>query len=678
MITKKAATTPRTAVRKTTTVRRARNVLITKTAFFYFFPLSILYLELIFRAFTIDRFFDVGLVYILLFSFSAGFFLTVLSTFFAPKINRRICIALLSAVTLIYIIQLVYTQVFGTFLIIYSFAVGGDILQFRKTIISAIIKRIPAIALTIIPLIIFIYFGKGKIVFFRIRSSQKLFLALIGVLIHLIAVFLITINNFGTISARFLYSEEFIPDASVAKFGLLTTERLDLTQLLFSSRYDDFEFDPGLVSSQEPSSSEEQIETQQPQYTDQVMNIDFESLIANETDSELLQMHNYFSNQTPTKTNRYTGMFKGKNLVFVTAEGFSPYVIDKELTPTLYKMKYEGFNFKNFYTPIWGVSTSDGEYVACTGLLPKPGVWSFSRSSQNYLPFCMGNQFAKLSVKSFAYHNNTYTYYDRHLSHPNMGYIYKGLGNGLEVTNTWPQSDVEMIELSMPDYINYDRFNVYYMTVSGHLQYTFKGNYISYKNRDLVSHLNYSDHVKAYLACNIELDRAMEVLLNKLNELGKAEDTVFVISPDHYPYGLTKEEIDELAGKKVEQNFELYKGELIIYCQGMQPVEIEKPASSLDIIPTISNLFGLEYDSRLLMGQDILSDSSPLVIFSNRSWITDKGKFYAKTGKFEAFEGQSIEDGYVKQISNIVNGKFKMSQKILERDYYRIVFQHIK
>lgn len=676
MITKRVATNPRMAARKKA-ARSARNVLLTRTAFFYFFPLSIFYLELVIRAFAVERFFDVGLVYILLFSFSASFFLTALSTFFSPKINRRICIGLLTAITLIYIIQLVYTQVFGTFLIIYSFTVGGDILQFHKTIVSAIIKRVPAIILSVIPLLLFICFGKRRIVFYRTRPAQKLFFILIGALTHLIAVFLISINNFGTISARFLYKQEFIPDASVSKFGLLTTTRLDLSQLLFSSRYDDFEFDPDLISSQEPTPDDEPTETQQPQYTDQIMNIDFESLIANETDSELLQMHNYFSSQTPTKTNKYTGMFKGKNLVFITAEGFSPYVIDKELTPTLYKMKYEGFYFKNFYTPIWGVSTSDGEYVACTGLLPKPGVWSFSRSSKNLLPFCMGNQFAKLSVQSYAYHNNTYTYYDRHLSHPNMGYIYKGLGNGLEVTNTWPQSDIEMIELSMPDFIENDRFNVYYMTVSGHLQYTFKGNYIAYKNRHLVSHLNYSDHVKAYLACNIELDRAMEALLNKLNELGKAEDTVFVISSDHYPYGLTKEEIDELAGKKVEQNFELYEGDLIIYCQGMDPVEVEKPASSLDIIPTISNLLGFEFDSRLLMGQDILSDSSPLVIFSNRSWITDKGKFNAKTGKFEVFEGQSVEDGYVKQISNIVNGKFKMSQKILERDYYRIIFQHL-
>lgn len=103
-------------------------------------------------------------------------------------------------------------------------------------------------------------------------------------------------------------------------------------------------------------------------------------------------MHEYFAKVDPSKKNEYTGKYKGKNLIFITAEGFSPYAVNRDLTPTLYKMQEEGFKFKNFYTPLWGVSTTDGEYVACTGLLPKEGIWSFYKSSDNYLPFAMGNQ----------------------------------------------------------------------------------------------------------------------------------------------------------------------------------------------------------------------------------------------------------------------------------------------
>src|SRR5690606_372494 len=113
------------------------------------------------------------------------------------------------------------------------------------------------------------------------------------------------------------------------------------------------------------------------------------------------------------KKNDYTGKYKGYNLILITAESFSPFAIDENVTPTLYKMANEGYQFTNFYTPVWGVSTSDGEYVALQGLIPKSGVWSFQESGKNSLPFVLGNQLKKLNYPTRAYHNHTYTYYGR-------------------------------------------------------------------------------------------------------------------------------------------------------------------------------------------------------------------------------------------------------------------------
>ncbi|HOA20204.1 MAG TPA: LTA synthase family protein, partial [Sedimentibacter sp.] len=339
------------------------------------------------------------------------------------------------------------------------------------------------------------------------------------------------------------------------------------------------------------------------------------------------------------------------------------------------KMQEEGFKFNNFYTPTWGVSTSDGEYVACTGLLPKEGIWSFYKSSKNYMPFAMGNQLKKEGYETKAYHNHYFDYYYRHKSHPNLGYTYKGLGNGLNVTETWPESDLEMIELTVPEYIDSQPFHVYYMTVSGHLQYTFTGNYIAAKNRSLVENLPYSKNVKAYLACNIELDKAMEKLIQELEKKGIAEDTLIAISPDHYPYGLTLNEISELAGKEIKSDVDLDRGIFILWSKGMEPVKIDKVCSSLDIIPTLSNLMGLEYDSRLLMGRDIFSDSEPLVMFSDRSFITDKAFYNARTNEVTSFTDENIESSYIKETAETVINKFKYSSMILDTDYYKIILE---
>jgi lipoteichoic acid synthase len=119
----------------------------------------------------------------------------------------------------------------------------------------------------------------------------------------------------------------------------------------------------------------------------------------------------------------------------------------------------------------------------------------------------------------------------------------------------------------------------------------------------------------------------------------------------------------------------LFRSPLIIYSKGLQPVTIDKPVSSLDIIPTISNLLGLEYDSRLLMGRDIFSDADPLVIFKNRSWITDKGKYNAVTQKFIPKDGAEVSEEYIEWMNAIVESKFFYSQKVLETDYYRKVLE---
>ena len=155
---------------------------------------------------------------------------------------------------------------------------------------------------------------------------------------------------------------------------------------------------------------------------DHVMDLPFDTLIRQETDADMLAMHQWFSQREPTAKNQWTGYFKGKNLVWIVAEGFSTLAMDPQRTPTLWKLSHQGFVFENFYTPLWGVSTSDGEYVTTTSLIPKSGVWSYSQSSDNYMPFALGTQFRKEGYRTMAFHDYLYDYYDRNLSHSNMGY----------------------------------------------------------------------------------------------------------------------------------------------------------------------------------------------------------------------------------------------------------------
>ncbi len=675
-----------------------------------FFILMIAYLELLYRLWIFDNLsFDYFFAFI--FALSGGTVLYIIVGLFPIKAAQTVAAAMAFIAALVYGTQLIYYCIFQTPLSLISVMGAGDAAQFWDIVVEAVMKNLVAVLLLFVPFAYLLLYK--KVLVLKERSVLEWsFILLFCVVSFSSAIVCVTLTGDDPVSQYNLYFNETSPELSVNKLGIMTTMRLDFEKLVLGELKEDL--DEGIIDGVAPDKSgKEELpggennpdDTQKPiwdqnnppapgessadtEETDastgsdepqepvipvkpyNVMDIDFDALMAAGESDPLYSMHKYFSTVEPTATNEYTGMFKGCNLIMLTAEGFSPYVVSPELTPTLYTMINEGFVFKNFYNPVWWVSTSDGEYVACTGLIPKGGVWSFYKSANNYMPFVMGNQFKKLGYVTKAWHNHTYDYYRRDLSHPNMGYDYKGVGNGLEVKKTWPESDLEMIDVTVGEYIDQQPFHTYYMTVSGHMNYNFGGNQMAKKNRSYVEDLPLSDTCKAYIACNLELEFALASLMEKLEAAGIAENTVIVLSADHYPYGLDKKYLDELAGHEVEKNFELYKSSLIIYKKGMEPVIVEKPCASLDIIPTLSNLFGLDYDSRLLMGRDILSDSPALTIFSNRSWITDRAMYNSTTGKATFLDGTETDKEYVKLINRTVADKFKYSQKILETDYY--------
>ena len=593
--------------------------------------------------------------------------------------------------SVLFLSQYLYYRIFQAFYAIESLKGAGEAATFSDILFKEMKDNIFEIALFLVPVALF--FAVQRVLLRRVKYSALL--PLYGMAVFLLfflgANVYILYDKAEVVSPRYMYRSEFIQDKSLKEFGLITMMRLDFRFNVMNLHFDEEnDFNVGAiaiietqtVASQsdadatpvqtEPLPTETEIEV--VTYEPKVMDISFDLAEENET---YLEMNQYFSQREPTMTNEYTGLFKGKNLILITAEGFSKYVIDPELTPTLYKLSTEGFVFDNFYTPLWGVSTSDGEFVASTGLIPKTGKeWSYTAVADNDMPFAFGNQFKALGYTTNAYHNNTYTYYNRDLSYPNMGYTYEGLGNGLDVAETWPESDLEMMQLSVPEYVGKAPFHVYYMTVSGHLEYSFGGNYISKKNQDLVADLPYSDHVKAYLACQIELDLALENLLLQLSAADQLSNTVIALSADHYPYGLEPKEYDELAGHELEHTFELYKNAFILWAGDMkEPVVVDKYCSSLDIAPTIANLFGLNYDSRLYFGTDILSTKSPLIVFQSRSFITDKIMYNANANTVQKLTGDEISDAYIEDCISQVSDEFKYSAEVITEDYYRYLFE---
>lgn len=629
--------------------------------------LLIIYLEIIYKFFIMKDLLTTNTFSVVLFSIPWIIIFTIITSIFNEKVNKILTIVFSFLIILITLAQIVYYNFYNSMFSFLSLTTGtGQVMQFYVMIASVIARIWYIFAIILIPYILFLIF-KNKLFDFK-KNNLKFLISylLIFILSFLGIVLVINKNNEGFYSLKRLIFKTHAPMLTIDKTGLFTMEMIDIERYIFG-------FNEEIYSEQiNVNNEEEKVPEAKIEYN--TTDIDFDKLINDETDDKIKSMHVYFKNTFPSNKNEYTGMFKDKNLIFITAEAFDTIAIDEKLTPTLYKIANNSFIFKNYYQPLYPVSTSDGEYMNLNSLIPKEGVWSFKQTSKISMPYGIGNMFNKEGYVSYGFHNHNYNYYDRQKSHKNIGLKYYGCGNGLEKKMNckhWPNSDKEMIDATTSYYIDKDKFMTYYMTVSGHLNYNFSGNNMAYRNKNKVKNLKYSTAIKAYLATQIELDKSIEKLLQVLEEKGKLNDTLIVIAPDHYPYGLTTKQMNEISTIDRNDKFEKFHTTLIMYNPNIEKTVVDKVISSLDILPTIYNLYGLTFDSRLLMGRDIFSNNEHIVILSDRSWITDKGKYNSVTKEFTSTTNEEIEEDYIDRINMIVNQRYGMSSLIIDNNYYK-------
>ena len=679
-----------------------------------FFPAVILYHELLLRLF--DRytgFFGMALLRILLFSMAAGLGLFLILDLIPRRNAARIAGgAVIGVGAVLFCVERGCRATFGVY---YGVAFMGMMAadateEFSGIVVSAALGLIPFILLSLAPLAVYVPLRKTVLREKGQTSGTR------TLLVGGLAVFQLlgwALSAFGGASGYYTY--EYTANAGIPNFGLATAVRLELEYAVAGAPVpppDSFIDDP--VDTPPPAPTETGDLAEDPaddpgrrpvQSGPNVLDIDFEALVEAETNETVQGMHRYFASLTPSEKNGYTGMFEGKNLILITAEGFSPYAIDKDLTPTLYRLAHEGFSFSNFYQPDWTMSTTGGEFAVTTGLIPTwlSGDMAPAASAGKSMPLTLAHLFADRGYSVPAWHNHYYTYYGRDQYLSNFGYDYHGIGSGLELPHSvWPNSDLEMMEATADSYIdgyvnNGTPFHAYYMTVSGHGYYFWAGNAMSRKHQAEVQarYPDLSETSQAYLACGMELDLALEYLVDRLEAAGIADDTLIVMTADHYPYLMVTKQGDfynELRGFEDTENVtSRYRNTLLMWSGCMEePVTVDIPCSSVDIVPTICNLFGLEYDSRLYSGRDIFaanyqadrySNCMPLVVFANNkgqgnSWITAAGTYECSTRTFTPNEGVTLEDqeDYVARVKRLVSARVNYAKMILEQDYYRILF----
>lgn len=657
-----------------------------------FYLIALIYWEFLLR--TQTGFEDFSL-YFLLFLPAEAMFLAGLSGWFKQKWNRILNPVIMVIPFIYYVVQLVYYRIFGSFFSISMIGMGADAIgNFGWSLKDTLKDSVGWILLCFLPVALSIAYAvfapeksfKG----FNLKTHllsyvQVFYLWVLGILL------LLPFGN-GEFSPYYAYSSSFInTDTASIRIGVLTNSIVEVGHKFFGSQIVEENGLSNQVSDPSlniPVNTEPSIDTS-PNIIDSV---DFNALKQQTDDKGKQELCDYFGSLTGTNKNEYTGTLKGYNLIYICAEGFSKYAIDPNVTPTLYKMSNGGIVLNNYYNAFKN-TTTNGEFSFMTGLWPDVSrdadanstAGSFVQSKNNFMPFSSANMFNNIGAKTYAYHNFRGYYYQRNKTHANLGFSslrFMDGNNRMKFTTSWPSSDYEMMQQSVDDYINDEQFHAYYMTFSGHGPYS-EANPIAVRNLETVKQLlgdrKLTETAKYYLAANYELEKAMTLLLEKLEAAGKLDKTMIVIAGDHYPYYLSEYHYNSLAGHKVDTNFEKFSSTCIMYCSGIETVQVDTPCCNVDILPTVYNLFGMEYDSRLLMGTDVFANNTHIATLYNNSFITDKVKYNSKNGKAEWLPGtegmsDAEKENYLNYCITTTKNRYAASLSLIDENFYRFVF----
>ena len=403
-------------------------------------------------------------------------------------------------------------------------------------------------------------------------------------------------------------------------------------------------------------------------------------VIDNEDDNNDLKLHNYFINRTITEKNDHTGLFEGKNLIVILMESVNMIAINEKEYPTLYKLYNEGISFRNNYSPRNNCSTGNNEMAAMTSLYTINNTCTANKYKNNIYPQAIFNLFNNAGYNTSSYHNYAEFYYYRRTIHPNMGSSKYYNVTDLNIAwsskyEEWP-SDVDLMKQAVPNFINEDKFMAFIITVSSHQPYGTSSE-LGDKYLSELSEYDYSKAVKRYMSKLKELDLGLKTLLEKLEETGKLDDTVIALFSDHYPYGLSNKELTPALNYDVKVNNETDRTPMIIYNSTIKSEIVEKYTTIIDLLPTLLNMFNLNYDPRLYLGNDIFSEYDDKAIFADGSWQDAKGFFSVTKGKFiPVNEEDTYTEDELYNINSEIIGKQKMSALAIN-NYFESLFNKI-
>ena len=400
-------------------------------------------------------------------------------------------------------------------------------------------------------------------------------------------------------------------------------------------------------------------------------------------EEELSFLSEEYSKEEIYETNKYTGKYKDNNLIIIQLEGIDDWLITEEDTPTLYKMINNSINFTNHYSYYnGGGSTFNSEFAVNTGFItPLSYTQNAYTFNKNTFPYSLANLFKNQGYSVNAFHMNTSEYYSRGANYKNWGYDnYYGLIDLGTYKDDSYVLDRELIlnETFKEKMFESEKFVDYIITFTNHMPFSVeKGNCRKLVNEDILKENNLEEIPKDYVYPELteedcsrrqakETDYMIELLMQELETRSLLDNTTIVVFTDHYLYTLSDQSI--LNNYKETNNNLINHTPFFIWTNNKDKKVVKEVTSQLNVLPTILNLFGIEYNQNYYIGNDALNPNyQGIVFFSDYSWYD--GNVYVDGGIVT--NNKEINEISLEDKNYYINYLIKKNDLTLKYNYFK-------
>jgi len=602
-----------------------------------------------------------------------------------PKIVGKIFNSIIILIAAIYgIAELGFNHFLGVYASIQVNSQAGAVTDYIWDFIKSFHWTFYLLLIPFILVLTYYIFFDKYVSFDMPKKKANMLNAIIKGFYVLIIIFLI-LAYFGTMKLKFMQNsrqsvssyEIFIkpttPSLVVNEFGYIAFSMLDIKEYLFPGKELDTEINYNPDNIKEPNTGNNSNNTSYVSQTT-INNSTWKDIIANETDKNKNTLNKYFISNNISLTNEYTGMFEGKNLIVIMLESGSNLLYNSEFYPNLNKLYFDGWVFGNYYSPRNSCSTGNNELSGMTGLYSIYNNCTANIYSNNTYFESIFNLFKNKGYTAVSYHDHSEFYYDRKTIHKNMGSdkFYNVDDMKLKYSGSEWASDAEMMEYYLKNLDKRDSntpFMSWITTVTSHQYYRTSSKY--YKEYGSLFDKSLPSDVRVYMSRLKVVDDAIGILLDGLEERGILEDTVIALFCDHYPYAINLDSLGNALGYSVSEDNLMDQVPFIIYNKGTERKIFTEYTSYVNLTPTLANLFKLDYDSRIYLGSDILSeDYNSLVLFADGSWKNEYAFFNASTNKIKYYTDKVYTDEEILAINEELSLKLKMSNLAIKTNYF--------